>query len=354
MNNDTVVRKLDAPGQQDDFTRDLTDAAIRFIRRNASAGKPFFAYIPHPMPHVPLATSAAFKDASTWGPIGNVVEELDASVGRILDTLRELGLEQNTLVLFSSDNGPWLNFGDHAGSTGGLREGKGTSFEGGVRVPFIARWPGRITPGVVTNQVAATIDVLPTVAALTGAALPQHKIDGVDLRPLLLERDPAWKRPPFFIHYHGPGPRTIRFRRSSPATGNSSSPIPTVTTRRIRPAATACPCPPSTNPRRWPSITSRPIPPKPPMSKPPIPTSCASCKPSPTPTGPKSRPTPANPAWHPPRRGRNRGSRGAGIRLLPHPPCLRFRMKHQGRGGCGCGAKPEFGAPGLPRCYWSR
>ena len=206
MNNDTVVRTLDAAGQQDEFTRDLTDAAIAFIRRNAAAGKPFFAYIPHPMPHVPLATSAAFKDVSKWGPIGNVVEELDASVGRVLDTLRELGLEQNTLVIFSSDNGPWLNFGDHAGSTGGLREGKGTSFEGGVRVPFIARWPGKITPGVVTNQVAATIDVLPTVAALTGAALPQHQIDGVDLRPLLLERDPAWKRPPLFIHYHGQGP----------------------------------------------------------------------------------------------------------------------------------------------------
>jgi arylsulfatase A-like enzyme len=111
--------------------------------------------------------------------------EIDWSVGQILETLRQLGLDDNTLVLFSSDNGPWLSYGNHAGSAGRLREGKGTTWEGGVRVPFVARWPGRIPAGKTNDQPAMTIDLLPTIAKLTGATLPNHKIDGQDIWPLL-------------------------------------------------------------------------------------------------------------------------------------------------------------------------
>jgi hypothetical protein len=134
---------------------------------------------------------------------GDVIQEIDASVGQLLEALDRLGLESDTLVIFTSDNGPWLNYGNHAGSTGGLREGKGTAFEGGPRVPAIMRWPGRIAPGSVSSELASTIDVLPTIAAVTGAALPQRAIDGVSILPLLEGSAKDGPRTSFLYYYGG-------------------------------------------------------------------------------------------------------------------------------------------------------
>ena len=181
------------------LTGRLTDAAISFIKKNRK--KPFFAYIPHPMPHVPINASPAFRGKSKQGLYGDVIQEVDHHVGRILQTLKEEGLEKNTLVIFTSDNGPWLNFGNQAGSAGGFREGKGTSFEGGQRVPCIMRWKGTIPAGVVANQLASTIDILPTLATLTDSRLSEKKIDGVDLSELLRGNMEVSPRKDFLYYY---------------------------------------------------------------------------------------------------------------------------------------------------------
>src|SRR5205085_4208721 len=123
----------------------------------------------HSMPHVPLHVSDKFAGKSKQGAYGDVIMEIDWSVGQVLAALKKHGLDDNTLVIFTSDNGPWLSYGEHGGSAGGLREGKGTTWEGGVRVPFIARWPGRIPAGTVCSEPAMTIDILPTVVRLAGA-----------------------------------------------------------------------------------------------------------------------------------------------------------------------------------------
>jgi arylsulfatase A len=138
------------------------------------------------MPHVPLYVSDKFAGKTKRGVFGDVIAEIDWSVGQILDALKRNGLDDNTLVIFSSDNGPWLSYGDHAGSAGHLREGKGTTFEGGVRVPAVFRFPGKIPAGAVCREPAMTIDVLPTLAKLVGAELPPgHKVDGKDVWPLV-------------------------------------------------------------------------------------------------------------------------------------------------------------------------
>ena len=136
------------------------------------------------MPHVPLFASERFKGRSARGPYGDVAEEIDWSVGQVLDWMKRLGRDGRTLVIFTSDNGPWLGYGDHPGSAGPLREGKGTSFDGGVRVPGVMRWPGQIPAGGVCRELATNMDVLPTVAKLAGAA-GRSLIDGKDLWPLL-------------------------------------------------------------------------------------------------------------------------------------------------------------------------
>jgi arylsulfatase len=155
----------------------------------------------HSMPHVPLAVSSKFKGKSQQGMYGDVLMEIDWSVGEILKTLEKNGLDKNTLVIFTSDNGPWLNFGNHAGSTGGLREGKGASFEGGQRVPCLMRWPGHIAAGTVCNKLASTIDILPTLASITQAPLPEKKIDGVNILPLMLGDESANPRETFLYYY---------------------------------------------------------------------------------------------------------------------------------------------------------
>jgi arylsulfatase A len=166
------------------FTTRYTERAVAFIERHHE--RPFFLYLAHTMPHVPLGVSDRFAGHSQRGLFGDVIEEIDWSVGQVLEAIARLGLDERTLVVFTSDNGPWLSYGDHAGSTAGLREGKGTSFEGGVRVPCIARWPGHVPAGAVCREPAMTIDLLPTIARLVGADLPTERpIDGLDISPLL-------------------------------------------------------------------------------------------------------------------------------------------------------------------------
>jgi arylsulfatase A-like enzyme len=168
---------------QSKLTTTYTEKAVDFITRNKD--RPFFLYLAHNMPHVPLYVSERYKGKSEQGLYGDVVMELDWSVGQILEALAKNGLDEDTLVIFTSDNGPWLSYGNHGGSAGVLREGKGTTWEGGVRMPFIARWPGRIPGGTTCNEPAMTIDLLPTFCRLTGAKLPTYKIDGKDIWPLL-------------------------------------------------------------------------------------------------------------------------------------------------------------------------
>ena len=169
---------------QTKLTTDYTERATQFIKKNKD--RPFFLYLAHSMPHVPLFVSERFKGKSEAGLYGDVIMELDWSVGQILQTLQDLGIDDNTLVIFTSDNGPWLSYGNHSGSAGLLREGKGTTWEGGMRVPFIARWPGRIPPDKTQPEPAMTIDMLPTISRLTGAKLPAGKLDGKDITPLLI------------------------------------------------------------------------------------------------------------------------------------------------------------------------
>lgn len=194
------------------LTAQYTARAVRFIERHA--GQPFFLYLPHTMVHVPLFVGARFKGSSKAGLYGDVVQEIDWSIGEVLGSLKRLGLDRNTLVIFTSDNGPWLSYGDHAGSTGGLREGKGTVWEGGVRVPFIARWPGTIAAGRTITEPAMTIDLLPTIAGFTGATLPTRRIDGLDIAPLL-KGDTRARSPhdAFYFYYNSNELQALRSGR---------------------------------------------------------------------------------------------------------------------------------------------
>ncbi|MEX2639275.1 MAG: sulfatase [Balneolales bacterium] len=193
------IQAIETLEDQSRLTTLFTERAIEFIRGNRD--NPFFLYLAHPQPHVPLAVSDRFKGKSGEGLFGDVMMELDWSVGEILHTLDDLNLSEETLVIFTSDNGPWLNYGNHAGNTGGLREGKGGEWEGGVRVPAIMRWKGRISAGTVNSNLASSIDVLPTVAQLTGADLPRRKIDGVDISSLLFNEDNANPRDHLAYYY---------------------------------------------------------------------------------------------------------------------------------------------------------
>jgi arylsulfatase len=167
---------------QSHLTEDYTRRAVQFIERNHR--RPFFFYLAHTMPHVPLYPGSRFKGSSS-GVYGDVIQELDWSVGEVMAALKRYHLEKDTLLVFTSDNGPWLSYGAHAGSSGGLREGKGTSWEGGTRVPCILRWPGRIPADTVSTAFWMSIDLFPTIAGLVDAALPPHPIDGKDVWPLI-------------------------------------------------------------------------------------------------------------------------------------------------------------------------
>jgi arylsulfatase A len=178
-----VIKKSVEPEDQKGLTQLYADKAISFVERHRD--QPFLLYVPFTMPHVPLYATKAFEGSSEQGIFGDVVQELDANVGRVVQKIDELGLKEKTLIVFSSDNGPWTSFGNHAGSSGGLREAKGTCWEGGVRVPCVMRWPGKIPAGTICEEPLMTIDLFPTIAKLIGAELPSHSIDGMDVWPLL-------------------------------------------------------------------------------------------------------------------------------------------------------------------------
>ncbi|GHT31572.1 arylsulfatase [Bacteroidia bacterium] len=194
--NDVVGYNTD----QSQFTTDYTTRALNFIKANQK--KPFFIYLAHSMAHVPLAVSDKFKGKSQQGLFGDVMMEIDWSVGEVLKTLHELGLEENTLVILTSDNGPWANYGNHAGSTGGLREAKATTFDGGNRIPCLMYWKGQIVPGSTCNKLASNIDIFPTFAELSSAPLPQRKIDGVSIVPLIKGVKDANPRESFVYYYN--------------------------------------------------------------------------------------------------------------------------------------------------------
>lgn len=192
------IREIRTLDDQSTLTTLYTEKSIEFIDENNN--KPFFLYLPHSMPHVPIAVSEKFLGKSKQGLYGDLMMEIDWSVGQIINALQENNILDNTLVIFTSDNGPWLNFGNHAGSTGGLREGKGTSFEGGQKVPAVMMWRGVIPEGKIASQLSSTIDILPTIATIVGADLPNHKIDGVNILEVLQGKE-SEPRDHFFYYY---------------------------------------------------------------------------------------------------------------------------------------------------------
>jgi len=180
LNNEVIEKNPD----QNLLTKRYTEYAVRFIEKNKS--KPFFLYLAHSMPHIPLGVSEKFEGKTEYGRYGDVIEEIDWSVGEVLSTLKRNNIDDNTLVVFMSDNGPWLTMGNKAGKAFPLREGKGTTFEGGMRVPCIMRWPKKIPAESVNNMIASTMDLLPTIARLTGSQEPEDRvIDGEDIWPFI-------------------------------------------------------------------------------------------------------------------------------------------------------------------------
>ena len=205
--NDPVIpiRTLEDQAQ---LTQVYTQRAVQFIERHKET--PFFLYLAHSMPHVPIAVSDPYKNKTGAGLFADLITEIDDSIGEVMAALIKNDLSQNTLVIFTSDNGPWLTFGNHAGSSGGLREGKGSAWEGGVRVPCIVSLPGVIPAGTITNQLASTMDILPTLAALLDAPLPDQKIDGVNILPLLQQVSDANPRDHFVYYYDANSLKAIR------------------------------------------------------------------------------------------------------------------------------------------------
>jgi arylsulfatase len=210
-NGDVVVPRVES---WDNITGDYTREAVAWIRRQRD--RPFFLYLAHTMPHIPVGASPAFKGKSAGGPFGDTIEEIDWSTGEILKTLRDLGLDGNTLVVFTSDNGPWIETTrgmkpgapaliarEHSGNAGPLRGWKMSAWEGGSRVPFVARWPGKIPAGRTSGEILSTLDLLPTFAALAGAALPATlRIDGRDAGDFLLGRSERSPRDEY-LYYTG-------------------------------------------------------------------------------------------------------------------------------------------------------
>ncbi len=211
------TESIESPVQQETLTERYTEEAVKFIRR--SRGSRFFLYLPHSMPHLPVSTSRRFRGRSRAGLYGDVIETLDWSMGRILATLKQEHLDRRTMVIFTSDNGPWLNLparmlqqGNerwHAGSKGLLRGHKGNTYEGGLRVPGIVRWPGRIPPGQISEDIAATMDLYTTIVQAAGADLPADRtLDGKDLMPFLAGKAPSPRQE--FYYFRGSNLEAVR------------------------------------------------------------------------------------------------------------------------------------------------
>lgn len=195
-----VIRYIRNLKDQATLTTLYTEKAVDFINRHQK--KPFFLYLAHSMVHIPLAVSDKFKGKSKQGLFGDVMMEIDWSTGEVMKALKKDGLENNTVFIFTSDNGPWLRFGNHAGSTAGLREGKGTTWEGGQREPAIICWPGVVPAGSICNKLSSNIDLLPTIAAIAKAPLPENKIDGVNILPLMKGETNANPRDHLFFYFN--------------------------------------------------------------------------------------------------------------------------------------------------------
>jgi arylsulfatase A-like enzyme len=195
MRNEDIVER---PADQRTITRRYTEEAVRFIKHHTD--EPFFLYLAHNLPHIPLFRSEAFKGVSTRGFYGDVIEEIDWSVGEVVRTLEETGVAQNTLVVFTSDNGPWLTFKTHGGSAGLLRDGKGSTWEGGMREPTVFWWPGKLAPGIV-HDMGSTLDLLPTALKLAELPLPADRtFDGFDLTPVLFGTGSSPRNKMFYYH----------------------------------------------------------------------------------------------------------------------------------------------------------
>jgi arylsulfatase A len=207
-----IVDPLVDSDDQTQLTTQYTEHAVDFINRNKS--RPFFLYVPHSMVHVPLHVSDKFRGKSGAGMFGDVVMEVDWSVGQILKAIKKNGIDENTLVIFTADNGPWLNYGNHAGSAGPLREGKGTMWEGGYREPCVMRWPGKIPADTKCDEFAVTIDLFPTIAKLIGTKIATDRpIDGKDIWPLMVGEDGAESPHEAFYCYYGNELRGVRDRQ---------------------------------------------------------------------------------------------------------------------------------------------
>ncbi|MEZ6125297.1 MAG: sulfatase [Planctomycetaceae bacterium] len=208
IEGNTVVNPNMTGKDQEQLTTQYTEHAVSFINRHKD--RPFLLYVPHSMVHVPLYVSDKFRGKSERGLFGDVMMEVDWSVGQILDAVRAHQLSEHTLVIFTADNGPWLSYGNHAGSAGPLREGKGTMFEGGCRESCVMWWPGKIPAGTQCSEPAMTIDVLPTVASLIGAELPKHRIDGKNIWPLMSGESGAVSPHEAYYFYYGRKLEAIR------------------------------------------------------------------------------------------------------------------------------------------------
>ena len=206
LRNEEVV---EYPADQTTLTKRYTEEAVKFIKANRD--EPFFLYLPHTMPHIPLFASEKFKGTSKRGLYGDTIEEIDWSVGQILGTLKELGLDENTLVVYTSDNGPWKLNGGRGGSAVPLRGYKFSTYEGGMREPCIMRWPGRIPEDTVCAEVCGTIDLLPTLAKLAGGEAPSDRvIDGGDIWPLMAGKLGAKSPHEAYYYYKGTRLEAVR------------------------------------------------------------------------------------------------------------------------------------------------
>ena len=207
-----VINPQVSASDQAQFTTQLAQRTVSFIEEHKD--QPFFVYLANPQPHVPLFVSKQNRGRTKRGLYGDVIQEIDQGVGRILAALEEQGIDEQTCIVFTSDNGPWLSYGNHAGSAGPLREGKGTNFEGGFRVSCLMRWAGTIPAGRTCRELAGTIDLLPTIAKLAGVPLPRRKIDGRDISDLMRGTPNAKTPHEAFYHYDG-GHRLAAVRSGS-------------------------------------------------------------------------------------------------------------------------------------------
>ena len=201
--DDLMLYRNETPIQsiidQSDLTKDITDESIRFIEENKD--NQFFLYIAHPQPHVPLFASKDFNGSTGNGLFADVISEIDFSVGRVIEALEKNNLTENTIVVFTSDNGPWLSYGDHAGSSGIYREGKGTAWEGGQRVPCIIKYPKEIKAKTIIDEPVMGIDWMPTFSHITGSKLSTNKIDGKNIWPLLTQKENKSPHKELYFYY---------------------------------------------------------------------------------------------------------------------------------------------------------